>query len=237
MFYLYIRVELGYMDKGKTPMHSHTPRKTSEVSIFDPETAWREISNADIWRIRNGESIRDYRERMRMVKAKADRVWYDLDLDLNELHRLSESRKNVEPGKEGETYISDDADVVMEQLKERDLPDPPLVETEVQSESDVKTWEPKREPPTYVEISSNDEGDNWGSHYDLYGYGTGLDRVCSDEEDPKEDEEEVPINHPRDSDSESGEAHSNSSSNSGEDADDEDFDLASYEESADTWDA
>ena len=76
------------MDKGKTPMDSHTPRKTSEVSMFDPETSWREVSNADIWRIRDGESIRDYRERMRMVKAKADRVCYDLDLDLNELHRL-----------------------------------------------------------------------------------------------------------------------------------------------------
>ena len=49
--------------------------------------------------------------------------------------------------------------------------------------------------------------------------------------------EEVPINHPRNSDSESEEAHSNSSSDSGEDADDEDFDLASYVESADTWDA
>ena len=30
-----------------------------------------------------------------MVKAKADRVCYDLDLDLNELHRLSESRSGT----------------------------------------------------------------------------------------------------------------------------------------------
>ena len=148
------------MDKGKTPLDSHTLGESSKVPMFDPETAWREVSNADIWKIRDGESIRDYRERMRMVKVKADRLCYDLDLDLNELHRLSESRKNVEPEQEGEPHISDGADVVMEPSKERNLPDPPLVETEVQSESDVEMWEPKREPPTYVEISSDDEGDN-----------------------------------------------------------------------------
>ena len=127
--------------------------------------------------------------------------------------------------------------MVMEPLKERDLPDPPLVETVVQSESEVEIWEPEREPPTYIEISSEDEGGNWGSHYDLYGYGTGLDRVCSDEEDPEEDVEKVPINHAGNSDSESEEALSNFSSDSGEDVDDEDFDLAIYDESADTWDA
>ena len=141
------------------------------------------------------------------------------------------------PNLGAEPHISDDADVVMEPLKEQNLPNPPLVETEVQSESDVEMWEPKREPPTYVEISSEDESCNWGSHYDLYGYRTGLDRVCSDEKDLEEDVEEVQINHPRNSDSESEEAYSNSSSNSGENADDEDFDLASYNESADTWDA
>ena len=225
------------MDKGKTPIDSYTPRETSEVSMFDLETVWRKVFNGDIWRIRDGECIRDYRERMRMVKAKADRVCYDLDLDLNELRRLSESRKNVEPEEEGELHISDDADAVMEPLKERNLPDPPLVETEVQSESDVEMWEPKREPPNYVEISSEDESGIWGSHYDLYGYGTGFDRGCSNEEDPEEDVEEVPIDHPRNSDSESEDAHSNSSSDSGEDANNEDFDLASYDESADTWDA
>ena len=237
VLFLFFCVESGYMNKGKTPLDSHTPRETSEVSMFYPEIAWREVSNANIWRTRNGESIRDYRERMHMVKAKADRVCYDLDLDLNELHRLSESRKNVEPEEEGELYISDGVDVVTEPLKERILPDPPLVETEVQSESDIEMWEPKREPPTYVEISSEDESGNLGSHYDLYGYGTGFHRGWSDEEDPEEDVEEVPINYPRNSDSESEEAHSNSSSDSGEDADDEDFDLAGYDESADTWDA
>ena len=117
------------MNKRKTPMDSPTPRETREVPMFDPETAWRKVSNADIWRIRDSESIRDYKERMLMVKEKADRVCYDLDLDLNELHLLSESRKNVEPEEEGELHISDGADVVMEPLKERILPDPPLVET------------------------------------------------------------------------------------------------------------
>ena len=132
MFVLSCRIR--FMDKGKTPIDSYTPRETSEVSMFDLETVWREVSNADIWRIRDGECIRDYRERMRMVKEKADRVCYDLDLDVNELHRLSESRKNVEPEKEGEPHISDDTDVVMEPSKERNLP----METEVQSESDVE---------------------------------------------------------------------------------------------------
>ena len=122
----------------------------------------------------------------------------------------------------------------MEPLKERNLPDPPLVETKIQSESDIEMWEPKREPPIYVEISSEDETGNWGSHYDLHDYGAGYDRGWSEEEDP---EEEVPTNHPRDSDSESEEAYSNSSSDSGEDGDDEDFDIASYDGTVDVWDA
>ena len=205
--------------------------------MFDPETAWREVSNADIWRIRNGESIRDYRERMRMVKAKADRVCYDLDLDLNELHRLSESRKNVELEEEGELHISDGADVDTEPLKEPILPNPPLVDTEVQSDSDIEMWEPNQEPPTYIEISSEDERESWGSHFDLYGCETGFDRGWSDEEDPEEEVEELPINRSRNSDSESGESYSGSSSDSGEDGDDEDFDIASYDETVDTWDA
>ena len=172
-----------------------------------------------------------------MVKVKAIRVCYDLDLDLMSYIVCPNLEKNVEPEEEGEPHISDNADVIMEPLKERNLPDPSLVETEVQSESDIKMWEPKREPPIYVEISSEDESGNWGSHYDLYGYETRFDRGCSDKEDPEKDVEKVPINHPKNSDSESDEVHSNSSSDSGEDADDEDFDLASYDESADTWDA
>ena len=64
---------------------------------------------------------------MLMVKAKADRVCCDLDLDLNELHCLSKSMKNVEPEEEGELHISEGADVVMGPLKERILPDPPLM--------------------------------------------------------------------------------------------------------------
>ena len=70
---MYFRVESGFMDKGKTPLDSHTPGESSKVPMCDPETAWREVSNADVWKVRDGESIRDYRERMRMVKAKAER--------------------------------------------------------------------------------------------------------------------------------------------------------------------
>ena len=61
--------------------------------------------------------------------------------------------------------------------------------------------------------------------------------MWSDEEDPEEEVEQVPTNHPRDNDSESEEVYSNSSSDSGEDGDDEDFDIASYGEIVDTWDA
>ena len=62
MFYfLFFRVESGNMNKGKTPMDPHTPSETREVSMFDPKTAWREVSNADIWRVRDDESIKDYR--------------------------------------------------------------------------------------------------------------------------------------------------------------------------------
>ena len=39
------------------------------------------------------------------------------------------------------------------------------------------------------------------------------------------------------SDSESEEAYSNSNSDSGEDGDDEDFDIASYDETVDFWEA
>ena len=47
------------MKKGKTRMDPHTPSETREVPMFDPETAWTEVSNADIWRVRDGESIKD----------------------------------------------------------------------------------------------------------------------------------------------------------------------------------
>ena len=81
------------MDKEKAPMDPHTPSDSREIPMFNQKTFWREVSNDDICRIRDGESIQDYRERMLMVKTKADRVCYDLDLDLNKLHHLSESRK------------------------------------------------------------------------------------------------------------------------------------------------
>jgi hypothetical protein len=64
--------------------------------MFNQETVWREVSNDDIWRIRDGECIQDYREMMLMIKTRDDRVCYDLDVDLDKLHHLSESRKRVE---------------------------------------------------------------------------------------------------------------------------------------------
>ena len=219
-------------------MDPHTPSDSREVPMFDLETVWREVSNADIWKIRSGESVQDYRERMLMVREKANRICYDLDLDLNRLHRLSESRKSVAPERKGESPVSGGTNVTTEPLRERVLPDSPQVETEAQAESDIEMWEPSREPPTYIEISSDDdERENWGSHYDLYGFEVGFDRGWSDEEDPEEDIEDVPLSSPSDSGSESDGSYSDSSSDSGEDGDDEDFDIASYDEGADTWDA
>ena len=84
------------MNKEKTPTDPYTPSETREVPMFDPETFWREVSNANIWRVRDGEKIKDYRERMHMIKTKAERVCYDLELDLNKLYHLSESRRGVE---------------------------------------------------------------------------------------------------------------------------------------------
>lgn len=66
------------MDKGKKPMEPNTPSETREVPMFDLETARSKVSNANIWRVRDGESIQDYREWMHMIKTKADRVCYDL---------------------------------------------------------------------------------------------------------------------------------------------------------------
>ena len=84
------------MNKGKTPIKPHTPSDSTETPMFNPKTVWREVSNDDICRIRDGESIRDYREMMLMVKTKAERVCYDLELDLNRLYHLSEARRGVE---------------------------------------------------------------------------------------------------------------------------------------------
>ena len=52
VLFLFIRVESGNMNKGKTPMESHTPSDFRETPMFHPETVWREVSNNDIWRIR-----------------------------------------------------------------------------------------------------------------------------------------------------------------------------------------
>ena len=77
-------------------MDPHTPSDSREIPMCNLETIWREVSNDDIWRIRDGESIRDYRERMLIVRTKAEKVCYDLELDLNRLYHLSESRRGVE---------------------------------------------------------------------------------------------------------------------------------------------
>ena len=191
---------------------------------------------------------------MLMVKTKAERVCYDLELDLNRLYHLSEARRGVEltqgepsennhreepleeegPMEGGELNLGYEPELAAKSMEERILPDLPRVEPVIQSESDIEMWEPLREAPTYIEISSEDERRNWGSNYDLYDYETGYDRGWSEEEDP---EEEVPKNHPRDGDNESEEAYSNSSSDSGEDGDDEDFDIASYDKTIDFLDA
>ena len=59
VLFLFFRVESGNMNKGKTPMDSHTPRESRETPMFNLETVWREVSNDDIWRIRDGESIQE----------------------------------------------------------------------------------------------------------------------------------------------------------------------------------
>ena len=181
VLFLFFRVESGNMNKGKTLIDPHSPSETREVPMFDPETVWREVSNADIWRVRNGESIKDYRERMHMIKTKADRVCYHLELDLNRLYHLSESTRGVEltrgepseinhreepvdeeePMEEGELNLGYKSELAVKPMEGWNLPDPPLVEPEVQVESYIEMWEPKREIPTYIEISSEDEEENW----------------------------------------------------------------------------
>ena len=88
-----------------------------------------------------------------------------------------------------------------------------------------------------MEIPSENEEENWGSHYDLYGYGNEFVRRWSEEKDSEKEVEEAPTNYHRGFDSESEGTSSGSSSNSGEDANDEDFDIASYDERTDFWDA
>ena len=72
---------------------------------------------------------------MLMVKTKADRVCYDLDLDLNKLHHLSESRKKVEPTRgepggvrhkegplEGEEFDKEEEDPEEEEVMKEEEP-------------------------------------------------------------------------------------------------------------------
>ena len=138
---------------------------------------------------------------------------------------------------EGELNLGYEPELAVKPMEERILPDLPRVEPEVQVDSDIEMWEPKRETPTYMEIPSENEEENWGSHYDLYGYGNEFVRRWSEEEDSEEEVEEAPTNYPRGFDSESEGTSSVSSSDSGEDADDEDFDIASYDERTDFWNA
>ena len=138
---------------------------------------------------------------------------------------------------EGELNLGYEPELAVKQMEEWNLPDPPLVEPEVQVERDIEMWEPKRETPTDIEIFSQDEEENWRSHYDVYGYGDEFVRRWSDEKDFEKEVDEAPTNYPRVIDSESAGASSGSSSNSGEDEDDEDFDITNYDESTDFWDA
>ena len=142
-----------------------------------------------------------------------------------------------EPMEEGELNEQDEPEVVMESMEEENLPDPPLAEPEVQVESDIEMWEPKQEPPTYIEISSGDEEEDWGFDYDMFGYGDEFVRRWSYEEHSEEENEEAPTNDPRGNYSESEKAFSDSSFDSGGDEDDEDFNLASYDEHTNTYDA
>ena len=128
MFYiLFFCVKLGNMYKGKAPMDPYTPNETREAPMFDPVTACREVSNSDIWRVRDGESIQDYSERMYIIKTKADRVCYDLELDLNKLYHLSESRRRMEPTWGGvnhqEEPLEEEESIEEEELMEREEPE------------------------------------------------------------------------------------------------------------------
>ena len=94
----------------------------------------------------------------------------------------------------GELNLGYEPELAAKSMEERIVPDLPRVEPEIQSESDIEMWEPLQEPPTYIEISSEDERRNWGSHYDLYGYGDEFVKRLSEEEDSKEEVEEAPTN-------------------------------------------
>jgi hypothetical protein len=51
-------------------MGPHTLNHSREISMFNPETVWREVFNDDIWRIRDGENIQDYRERILRIRQE-----------------------------------------------------------------------------------------------------------------------------------------------------------------------
>lgn len=144
-----------------------------------------------------------------------------------------EPLEEEEPIEEGKPNEHEEPEAAMEPMEES-LPDPSLAEPEVQVESDIEMWEARREPPTYIEISSGHEEEDWGFDYDMYGCGDEFVMRWSDEKDFVEENEEAPANDPRGNDSESEEAFSDFSSDSWGDEDDEDFNLASYDERTDT---
>ena len=61
------------MDKGKPLFDPCNPEEESEGSNFDTLPVWREVSNLDLWRIRDNESFLEFRERMKMIQTKVDR--------------------------------------------------------------------------------------------------------------------------------------------------------------------
>ena len=77
-----------------------------------------------------------------MIETKAERVCYDLELDLNKLYQLSKSKRGVEltqgepgevnhreeplePMEEGELNLEYEPELVVKPLEEQNLPDPP----------------------------------------------------------------------------------------------------------------
>ena len=108
-------------------------------------------------------------------------------------------------------------------------------------ESDLEMWEPRRELPTVIEISSGkeEEEEDWRFDYDMYGYGDEFSRRWSDEEDPEEDPEEAPLYNPESGSDDDAmeEAALDLSSDFGGDEDDEDFNPTVYDKRSDFRDS
>ncbi|CAO2822599.1 unnamed protein product [Amaranthus hypochondriacus] len=153
------------MDKGKFPMNPHTLNQTRDVSRFDPETAWREVLNNDIWKIRDGESIHDYKERMQMIKTKADRLCYDLELDLNKLHHLSESRKRVGSTQGEPSGVNYQEGPLEGEESDGDEEEDPEEEEEMEEEEPYEEVEPMEEGELHIKEESDTNMEQLGDVY------------------------------------------------------------------------